>query len=68
MNMTPGRTFKGMKMAGRYGGKRATIMSMKIARVMPDEGLILVAGGVPGPKNGVVTLRTAAKGKPAAEA
>jgi ribosomal protein L3 len=36
---------------------------------MADEGLVLIAGGVPGPKNGVVTLRTAAKGKrPAAEA
>jgi large subunit ribosomal protein L3 len=69
MNMTPGRTFKGMKMPGRYGGKKSTIMSMKIARVMADEGLVLIAGGVPGPKNGVVTLRTAAKGKrPAAEA
>ncbi len=66
MNMTPGRTFKGMKMAGRYGGKRATVMSMKVARVMADEGLVLVAGGVPGPKNGVVTVRNAVKGKRAA--
>ncbi len=65
-NMTPGRTFPGMKMAGRYGGKRATIMSVKIAKVMADEGLVLVAGGVPGPKNGVVTVRNAAKGKRAA--
>jgi len=66
MNMTPGRTFRGMKMPGQYGNKRATVMSMKVAKVMADEGLVLVAGGVPGPKNGVVTLRNAAKAKKAA--
>ena len=64
-NMTPGRTFPGMRMPGRHGGRKSTIMSLEVARVLSDENLVLVRGGVPGPRNGVVTLRGAAKGKPA---
>lgn len=64
-NMTPGRTFPGMRMPGRHGGRKSTILSLEVARVLEDENLVLIAGGVPGPKNGVVTLRAAVKGKPA---
>jgi large subunit ribosomal protein L3 len=64
-NMTPGRTFPGMGMPGRHGGKKSTILGLEVARVLEDENLVLVKGGVPGPRNGVVTLRAAVKAKPA---
>jgi large subunit ribosomal protein L3 len=62
-NMTPGRTLPNLKMPGRYGGKKTTILSLEVAKVMPEEGLVLIAGGVPGPKNGIVTLKAAVKTK-----
>ncbi len=68
MNMTPGRTFKGMKMPGQHGSKKVTMLNLKVVRVLNDEGIILVAGGVPGPKNGHVTVRGAVKKKAKAEA
>ena len=61
MNMTPGRVFKGKKMAGQHGNKRKTVQNLKVIRVMPEENLILVEGGVPGPRNGTVTVRLAVK-------
>ena len=64
-NMTPGRTFPGMRMPGRHGGRKSTILGLEVARVLEDENLVLVTGGVPGPRNGLVTLRAAVKGKPA---
>jgi large subunit ribosomal protein L3 len=67
-NMTPGRVFKGVKMPGQYGSKNTSVLSVKVAKVMPEEGLVLVQGGVPGPKNGVVTVRGAVKAKKAAQA
>lgn len=63
MNMTPGRVFKGKGMPGRHGGRKATILNLEVARVMADDNLVLVAGGVPGPRNGLVTLRVAVKGR-----
>lgn len=61
MNMTPGRVFKGKKMAGQYGNKRKTVQNLKVVRVMAEENLILVEGGVPGPRNGTVTVRLSVK-------
>lgn len=58
---TPGRVFKGMRMAGRMGGVRTTTMNLSIHRVDAEKGLILVKGAVPGPKGGLVLIRTAAK-------
>jgi large subunit ribosomal protein L3 len=58
---TPGRVFKGMKMAGRMGGVRFTVQSLTIQAVDPENNLILVRGALPGPKGGLVLLRTAAK-------
>jgi large subunit ribosomal protein L3 len=63
LRKTPGRTFRGMLMPGKYGNERTTILNLRVAKVMADEGLILVEGGVPGPKNGVVTVRSAVKRK-----
>ncbi|MFV0463851.1 MAG: 50S ribosomal protein L3 [Nostocoides sp.] len=59
---TPGRVFKGMRMAGRMGGERQTTQNLTIHAVDADKGLILIKGAVPGPRGGVVLLRTAAKG------
>ena len=62
-NMTPGRVLPGVKMPGQYGDERVTILNLPIARVMDDEGLLLVEGGVPGPRNGYITVRGAVKKK-----
>jgi len=58
---TPSRIFKGMRMAGHMGVQRKTIENLTIARVDAERGLILVKGAVPGPKNGLVVVRSAAK-------
>ena len=54
---TPSRVFKGMKMAGRLGGKRVTQVGLHVHEVVPEENLLLVKGAVPGPKNGIVEIR-----------
>ena len=59
---TPGRVFKGMRMAGRMGGVRQTTQNLTIHAVDADQGLLLVKGAVPGPRGAVVLVRTAAKG------
>jgi large subunit ribosomal protein L3 len=58
---TPGRVFKGVRMAGRMGGVRYTVQNVKVQAVEAEENLILVKGAIPGPKGGLVLLRTAAK-------
>jgi large subunit ribosomal protein L3 len=58
---TPGRVFKGMKMAGRMGGERQTTLNLKIQGVDLERGLILVKGAIPGPKGGLVFVRSAVK-------
>jgi large subunit ribosomal protein L3 len=54
---TPSRVFKGMKMAGRMGGKRITQLGLVIHEVDVERNLLLVKGAVPGPKNGFVEIR-----------
>ena len=54
---TPSRVFKGMKMAGRMGGKRITQVGLRVHSVDPEENLLLVKGAVPGPKNAIVEIR-----------
>jgi large subunit ribosomal protein L3 len=54
---TPSRVFKGVRMAGRLGGKRATQVGLVVHDVRPQENLLLVKGAVPGPKNGFVEVR-----------
>lgn len=58
---TPGRVFKGMRMAGRMGHVRQTTQNLTVHSVDAEKGLILIKGAVPGPKNGVVLVRTPAK-------
>jgi large subunit ribosomal protein L3 len=54
---TPSRVFKGLRMAGRMGGKRATQVGLKVHSVDTERNLLLVKGAVPGPKNGFVEVR-----------
>jgi large subunit ribosomal protein L3 len=54
---TPSRVFKGIKMAGRLGGKRVTQVGLKVHEVDAENNLLLVKGAVPGPKNGIVEIR-----------
>jgi len=58
---TPGRVFKGMKMAGRMGHARTATMNLVVHRIDVENGLILIKGAIPGPKGGLVLVRTAAK-------
>jgi large subunit ribosomal protein L3 len=59
---TPGRVFKGMRMAGRMGGVRHTTQNLTIHAVDAEKGLLLLKGAVPGPRGAVVLVRSAAKG------
>ncbi|SDD73209.1 50S ribosomal protein L3 [Auraticoccus monumenti] len=58
---TPGRVFKGMRMAGRMGVEKVTVQNLSVHAVDAERGLILVKGAVPGAKGGLVVLRSAAK-------
>ena len=51
---TPGRVFKGMKMAGRMGTRRQTTQNLTVHAVDAEQGLLLIKGAVPGPKGGLV--------------
>jgi large subunit ribosomal protein L3 len=62
-NMTPGRTFLNLKMPGQYGNERTTTLNLVVAKVLDEEQIILIEGGVPGSKDGVVTIRGAVKTK-----
>jgi len=64
---TPGRVFKGMRMAGRMGNVRTTTQGLTVHAVDAERGLLLIKGAVPGPKGSVVLVRTAAKGTLAAK-
>lgn len=59
---TPGRVFKGVRMAGRMGSDRQTTQNLKVHRVDAERGLLLVKGAVPGPRGGLVVVKTPAKG------
>ncbi|GGO90167.1 50S ribosomal protein L3 [Nocardioides phosphati] len=58
---TPGRVFKGMRMAGRMGGDAVTTQNITVHAIDAERGLVLLKGAVPGPKGGLVVLRSAAK-------
>lgn len=59
---TPGRVFKGVRMAGRMGGDTCTTAGLTVHAVDVEKGLLLIKGSVPGPQGGLVVVRTAAKG------
>ncbi|GAA0996588.1 50S ribosomal protein L3 [Acrocarpospora macrocephala] len=58
---TPGRVFKGLRMAGRMGNVRTTIQSLKVHAVDVEKNLILIKGAIPGANGSLVLIRTAAK-------
>ncbi|NNJ09445.1 50S ribosomal protein L3 [Chloroflexales bacterium ZM16-3] len=58
---TPGRVWKGQKMAGRMGGKRITIQNLEVVEVLPEKNLLLVKGSVPGARTGLLEIRRAVK-------
>ena len=58
---TPGRVFKGTRMAGRMGSDTVTTQNIEVHAVDTEKGLVLLKGAVPGPKGGLVVLRSAAK-------
>ena len=62
---TPGRVFKGLRMAGRMGNARVTTQNLTVHRVDADNGLLLIKGAVPGPRGGLLLVKTAAKTDPA---
>jgi large subunit ribosomal protein L3 len=64
----PGRVFKGVKMAGRMGGERTTSPNLTLHGVDSERGLLLIKGAVPGPRGGLVLVRTAAKSPAKSEA
>ncbi len=61
MSATPGRVFRGKKMAGQHGNARVTVQNLRIMGVMPEENALMIRGGIPGPNGGIVTIRPAIK-------
>ena len=59
---TPGRVFKGTRMAGRMGQDRVTTQNLKVQRIDAEANLILIKGAIPGNRGGLVTVKTAVKG------
>ena len=62
-NQTPGRVFKGKKMAGHLGAERVTVQNLEIVRVDAEKNLLLVKGAIPGAAGGDVVVRPAVKAK-----
>jgi large subunit ribosomal protein L3 len=52
-----------MRMAGQMGNRRATVLNLTVIDTIPERNLLLVKGGVPGAKNGIVVVRKAVKGR-----
>jgi len=61
---TPGRVFKGVRMAGRMGSQRFTVQNLTVQAVDTENNLLLVKGAVPGPKGSLILVRSAAKAAP----
>jgi large subunit ribosomal protein L3 len=60
-NMTPGRTLPNLKMPGQYGNETVSVQNLKVARVDAEKHLLILEGGVPGSKNGLLLVRHAVK-------
>ena len=59
---TPGRVFKGKRMAGRMGNDRVTTQNLKVQKIDTDANLLLIKGAVPGVRGGLLVVKTAVKG------
>ena len=60
-NMTPGRTLPNLKMPGQYGNETVSVLNLTVARIDAAKGLLMIEGGIPGSKNGLVLVRHAVK-------
>lgn len=60
---SPGRVFKGTRMAGRMGGQRVTVRKLEVLRADPERNLLLIKGAVPGAKNGLLLITKSAGGE-----
>ena len=60
-NQTPGRVFKGKKMAGHMGAEKVTVQNLKICAINTEKSLLLIRGAIPGPKGGNVVIKAAVK-------
>jgi large subunit ribosomal protein L3 len=54
---SPGRVYKGKKMAGHYGAETITTLGLEVVEVRPDDNVILIKGAIPGPNGGLVVLK-----------
>ncbi|BDG45547.1 MULTISPECIES: 50S ribosomal protein L3 [Parageobacillus] len=61
--IAPNRVFKSKELPGRMGGQRVTIQNLKIVKVDPERNLLLIKGNVPGPRKGLVIVKSAVKAK-----
>ena len=59
--MGPARVFKGRKMPGRLGGDRVTVQGLRVVKVYPEKNLILIKGAIPGPRKGLVLIKSSIK-------
>ena len=62
-NMTPGRTRLGMGMPGQHGNVTVSVLTQQVAKIIPEQNLILIRGGIPGARGGFVVVRGAVKRK-----
>jgi large subunit ribosomal protein L3 len=60
-NMTPGRTLPNLKMPGQYGNETVSVLNLRVAKVDSEKNLLMIEGGIPGAKNGIVLVRAAVK-------
>ncbi len=60
---SPGRVFKGMRMAGHMGSERVTVRKLEVLQADPERNLLLIKGAVPGNRDGLLLIRKSGKGK-----
>jgi large subunit ribosomal protein L3 len=60
-NMTPGRVLPGLKMPGQHGNRRTSVLNQRVVRVLPEQNLVLIRGGIPGSRHALVVVRGAVK-------
>jgi len=60
---SPGRVFRGLRMAGHMGDQRVTVRNLEVFQADPERNLLLVKGAVPGAKNGLLLIKKARRGK-----
>jgi large subunit ribosomal protein L3 len=66
--LTPGRVHRGKRMGGHMGDDKRTVQNLKVVEVIPEKNVLLIAGAIPGGKNGYVVIRTAVKRRAEAQA